>query len=184
MKANETITCIREGDKDVITETYQQYRQEFIRWVIRKYARSDEEAREVYQEVFYRFLTAIRSGKLTYINSSIKTYLFGIGKNILSEQKRRSIRFDHEIDEEKVAENYEERLQKEEREQEFLLLESIFEQLDDQAQKLLRMVYYENRSMNEIAKELDYKNAASAKNQKYKYMEKIRKMLDRNKNKD
>ncbi len=184
MKDNETIARIREGDEEVIDQTYRQYRQEFIRWMRKKYAVSDEEAREFYQEIFCRFLVQVQNGKLTYITFSLKTYLFGIGRNLFSEKKRKDIRFDHEIDEERIADSNEDSIQKKEREVDYYFLEKSLQLLDANHQRLLEMFYYENKSMDYIALKLGYKNAASAKNQKYRCMEKVRKMLESYKEKN
>ncbi|MEM9829569.1 MAG: sigma-70 family RNA polymerase sigma factor [Bacteroidota bacterium] len=178
MKANEIITRIREGDERVISQTYRRYREEFIRWMKKKYASSDEEGRDYYQEAFCRFLIQVQSGKLTHITSTIKTYLFGIGRNVFGEQQRKNTRFDREIDEEKIADHYELKLQKEEKEIEYQLIESNLEKLDKKTQDLILMFYYQNRSMEYIAEKLNYKNAASAKNQKYKCIIKLRKTLE------
>ncbi|MEI6140099.1 MAG: sigma-70 family RNA polymerase sigma factor [Mariniphaga sp.] len=48
------------------------------------------------------------------------------------------------------------------------------EKLGKPCRQLLEGYYYRNMSWDEIASELGYKNAASARNQKYKYLEKIR----------
>lgn len=178
MKDNETIARIREGDQGIKSQTYQRYRQEFVLWMRKTYSCSDEQARDYYQETFCRFLIMIQSGRLTHITSTIKTYLFGIGRNVFNEQNRKNSRFDREIDEEKVADDLEDRLKKEEREMEYHLIEKSLQQLDKKSQRLILMVYHENRQMEYIAEKLGYKNAASAKNQKYKCMEKLRKMLE------
>jgi len=46
--------------------------------------------------------------------------------------------------------------------------------MGDQCRQLLECFYYKKMSWDEIANALGYKNAASAKNQKYKYLERIR----------
>lgn len=48
------------------------------------------------------------------------------------------------------------------------------EKLGDPCKQLLECFYYKNMSCDEIAKSLGYKNTASAKNQKYRYLEWIR----------
>ena len=53
-------------------------------------------------------------------------------------------------------------------------LNNAIEKLGYPCKKLLECFYYKRMSWNEIAFALGYKSAASAKNQKYKYLERIR----------
>ncbi|MGD1894019.1 MAG: RNA polymerase sigma factor [Cyclobacteriaceae bacterium] len=184
MKDNETIARIREGDQGVTSQIYQRYRQEFIRWMQKKYHCSEDDAREMYQCAFFAFYNQIKSGKLTHITASIKTYLFGIGKNKLHEQQRSNVRYEYSIDEEKVSNYDEDATRKQEKEIQYRQIEQALQQLDPPHRQMLIMVYYENRSMEYIANKLGYKNAASTKNQKYKCMKRIREMLETTKKVD
>lgn len=177
MKDNETIARIREGDEKITSRTYLQYRPEFIRWMQKKYHCSEDNAQEMYQCAFFAFYNQIRTGKLTHVTASIKTYLFGVGKNKFHEQQRNETRFKYSIDEEKIYDD-EDSTQKEEREVQYRRIEQALQQLDPSYRQMLVMVYYENRSMDYIAEKLGYKNAASTKNQKYKCMKRIKKMLE------
>jgi len=58
------------------------------------------------------------------------------------------------------------------------LISQCFNRLGDPCRSLLDLFYYKKKSMEEIAVELNYKNAETAKNQKYKCMERLRKMVE------
>lgn len=180
MSDNDIIKHIREGDQLVTTRTYQLYRKEFIRWVQKKYHCSEDDAKEYYQLAFFDFYNQILSGKLTHITASIKTYLFGIGKNKFYQQQRRDSRYENTLNEEKVTDDEPEINQKKEKELVYNHMEEALNKLGEPCRQILMMVYYENRSMEYITEKLGYKNAATTKNQKYKCMQRLRKMLDNN----
>lgn len=180
MSDNDIIKYIREGDQLVTTRTYQQYRKEFIRWVRKKYHCSEDDAKEYYQLAFFTFYNQILSGKLTHITASIKTYLFGIGKNKFYQQQREDSRYEHTLIEEQTKDYEQEIDQKKEKEHIYERMEEALNKLGEPCRQILMMVYYENRSMEYITERLGYKNAATTKNQKYKCMQRLRKMLDDN----
>lgn len=178
MSDNDIIANIREGDSLVTTHTYQLYRKEFIRWVMKKYHTEEDDARELYQLSFLTLYHQIQSGKLTHITASIKTYLFGIGKNKYYQQQKVNARFEHHVDE-KTIRNHEEVDQlSEEQESQYQQVEKALNKLGPPCRQILVMVYYEKRSMEYITAKLGYKNPATAKNQKYKCMCRLRKMLE------
>ncbi|MEK6479996.1 sigma-70 family RNA polymerase sigma factor [Catalinimonas sp. 4WD22] len=178
MTDNDIIANIREGDDRVISQTYTKYRKPFTRWVMKKYRCGESDAIELYQLAFTTLYDQIRSGKLSYITASMKTYLFGIGKNKLYQQQREDRRFDHNIDEMKVHDNGEAKQQKQEKENKYEAIEKAMQKLGNPCKSILYLYYYEGRSMEEIAQKLDYKNADTAKNQKCKCMCRLRKMLE------
>lgn len=181
MSDNDIIASIREGDREVESQTYQRYRTEFIRWAQKTYQCSEDDAKEVYQSAFLAFYTKVVTGNLALITSSIKSYLFGIGKNKIREHRRSGARFEYNIDEERTCDSDNDLRQKEDREAIYQRIEEAMQKLSEPQRQILIMVYYENRSMEYITEKLGYKNAASTKNQKYKCMERIRKMLETNK---
>ena len=58
------------------------------------------------------------------------------------------------------------------------LVGKCFDQLGDPCHTLLDLFYYQKKSMEDITIELNYKNSDSAKNQKYKCLERLRKLVD------
>jgi RNA polymerase sigma-70 factor (ECF subfamily) len=58
------------------------------------------------------------------------------------------------------------------------LVHRCFERIGDPCHRLLEFFYFRQKSMEEISAELGYKNPETAKNQKYKCMERLRKLVD------
>ncbi|GGZ33225.1 hypothetical protein GCM10007049_28590 [Echinicola pacifica] len=174
MTDHEILIHIRAGDQQVLEKVYVQHREPFISWLKKQYNCSKEEGQEIYQVTFYIFYENVLTGKLQYLTSSIKTYLFGIGKYKILEHIR--------VESKKAYEIREEYFQMEEEQtfpdldQENMII-SALRTLGDPCKKLLELVYYENRSMEDIAHALNYKNPDTAKNQKYKCMQRLKKLV-------
>jgi DNA-directed RNA polymerase specialized sigma24 family protein len=100
MTENQLIKEIRDGNQKILAETYQRYRKEFVQWAYKKYNCPVEDGKELYQISFFIFYDNVISGKLEYMASHLKTYLFGIGKNKILENNRRNNRFSFDIKEE------------------------------------------------------------------------------------
>ena len=77
----------RNGEEE-LRQIYKEYRTEFIMWAKKKFGASSDEARDVFQQVMVIFYENIMSGRLQVLNSDVKTYIYGIGKNKLNSQFR------------------------------------------------------------------------------------------------
>ncbi len=169
------IAQIRNGDERKLAEIYQAYRNDFIYWAVRNYSLAEEVARDVYQVAVVILYENIRSGKLTSLQSSVKTYLFGIGKNKIMEELAAQKKVQH------IQENF--RFEplpedsKEEKEEVFKSLETALIELGEPCRTVLEMYYYKNYGIEEIASALNYKGTDSAKTQKYKCLMRLKKIF-------
>jgi len=89
MSDSELVHLVRSGDGAGLSFVYEKYRREFMNW-IRKFSNcSLEEAQEYYQAATLILYENIVSNKVTDLQSSLKTYLFGIGKNLTYQYHRK-----------------------------------------------------------------------------------------------
>ena len=179
MSENDVIARIKTGDERELGAIYEKYRQEFISWIIRNYSCNIDEAKEVYQLAIMIFYENIINGKLTTMTSSIKSYVFAVGKNKMLEQKKFANRFTHNlegtmdlINEDQPAEDVEQH------EAALKLVERCLHLLGEPCKGLLELYYYRRKSMTDIAENLGYKNTDTAKNQKYKCMKRLKKIFE------
>lgn len=173
------IARIRNGDEQKLADIYRAYRNDFIYWAVRNYGILEETARDVYQMAVVIFYENIRNGKLTHLQSSVKTYLFAIGKN--------------KIMEELVAQRRAQQLQEnfryeplpgdtiEDKEDLYKILEVALQELGEPCRTVLDMYYYKNYGIEEIAQAMNYKGNDSAKTQKYKCLMRLKKIFARQK---
>ena len=179
MSENDVIARIKSGDEQLLGSIYQKYRQEFISWLIRNYSCNVEEAKEVYQLAIMIFYENIINERLTTMTSSIKSYLFAIGKNKMLEQLKFNNRFTHNMDGTLNLLNDDQSIEEvEEKESTLQLVEQCLHLLGEPCSSLLSLYYYHRKSMVEIAEQLGYKNTDTTKNQKYKCMKRLKKLLE------
>lgn len=178
MTENDIIKDIRAGNQKILAETYQQYRKEFIQWAYKKYNCPIEDGKEIYQVSFFIFYENVMSGKLENMISNLKTYLFAIGKNKILENNRRNARHTYDIKEEILkTEEVEPELQQN-KEIQYRQISLALQKMGDPCKRILEMVYYQNCTMEFITENMGYKNVDTTKNQKYKCMQRLKKMVE------
>jgi RNA polymerase sigma factor (sigma-70 family) len=178
MTDQQLIELVREGDASGLSFVYEKHRREFLSW-IRKFSHcSEDESREFYQAAMVILYENTMSGRLTELQSSLKTYLFGIGKNLALQSHRKEGRLqqakaEYMLQQHVLAEDGDDSL-----ETDLTLISLCFSKIGDPCHHLLDMFYFFKKNMEEIATELGYKNPETAKNQKYKCMERLRKLVE------
>ncbi|GAB3021605.1 hypothetical protein GCM10027284_46350 [Cyclobacterium sediminis] len=168
---------IKSGNQKTLGMVYQKYRNDFIQWAYNAYRCSQEDGKEIYQLSFFIFYDNIKTGKLENLSSNIKTYIFAIGKNKILEMKRRNARYGFDINEEILSMEEESEIENQKEEQYKKITEGL-RQLGNPCKKILEMMYYENRNMDFISERMGYKNANTAKNQKYKCLQRLKKIVE------
>ena len=84
-----TLEQLRTGDAAAYAKIYEAYRGSFIGFA-RKYELSEDQILEVYQDSVVKLYENVMSGKLRTLTSTLKTYLFSIGKFKIYEHLRYS----------------------------------------------------------------------------------------------
>jgi len=170
---------IRQGNEDALVRIYLKHKPEFIGWAVKKFNLSQEECEDIYQDTILVFRNNIVSEKLVELNSSVKTYLFAVAKNLaLKKKSRLSNQYsEHQVEKEPLTpmeDSAHEVLALAERQQ---IITSIIDKLKEPNRSILKMYYYQNLSMREIAEKLNYKNEKVVKAQKVRCMNELKKMV-------
>ncbi len=179
MNQEEIIHKIRTGGQTELGLVYEEYREEFLHWIGREYHCSPDDSKDIYQLTILIFHDNIKQGKLEHLMSSVKTYLFGIGKNIAKENFRKEKRYVPISKEKWLKENLIDEPTQTIDEDAFARAKSALNKLGQPCQRLIELFYYERKSIPEITAELDYKNPETAKNQKCKCMARLRKIFEK-----
>ena len=172
---NDEVELVKSGDSAVLRELYYKHRSAFIQWAKWKYTGAD--AADVYQQSFTIFYFNVRDGKFTGMKSSIRTYIFAIGKNLLNKLAQEKP-LSEPIDDVKesdlpfgtIFDRYEATHRQE-------MVGAILEDLGEPCKTILTKYYFENFSMESIASWFGYKTAAVAKKKKCECLAKIRATL-------
>lgn len=169
---------IKSGDQKVLSQLYENNRSEFLRWLQKDYHCPLDDTKDLYQVAILIVYNNIQQGKLNHLTSSLKTYLFAVGKNLAHEWNRK-VQKSLSLDQNDLL-----KLIVEDENQNGALDDNIervhicLEKIGQPCKQLLEWYYFFKKSMEEITTLMNYKNADSAKNQKYKCMERLRKIYD------
>ncbi len=183
LETSAIIEAIKAGSEKILFQIYETYRDEFVSWSIRNHQISIEEAKDVFQEAIVGLYKNVKAGKADTLESSIKTYLFGIGKNIiLNMLKRKGIEskaYEHitETQESTINDHYE-------REHLISLVKRIYRALGSPCKEVLELYYEKGFDMESVAVQLGYKNADVAKKKKYECLKSLEERINMSRLKD
>lgn len=178
MNQDEIIEKIKSGGQTELGLIYEEYREEFLRWVVKEFNCTLDDGKDIYQLTILIFHDNIRLGKLEHLVSSVKTYLFGIGKNIVKENQRKEKRFIPISKEKWLKENLIDEPTHKIDDAVFERAKNALSKLGQPCQRLIELFYYEKKSIPEITLAMNYKNPETAKNQKCKCMARLRKLFE------
>lgn len=140
---------------------------------------TQEQAEDIYQEAFIAMWRNIRLNRFESRNeNSLKSYLLQIVKNkwidhLRSAQYRNTVL----LNESDVEHNIE--LPSPEEQEKILLIKEHFKNLGDTCREVLQRFYYRKESLKTIANVFDW-TEATARNNKYRCIERLRKSLQQN----
>lgn len=166
LETSAIIEAIKAGSEKILFQIYESYRNEFVSWAIRSHQVTIEEAKDVFQESVVALYKNVKNGKADNLDSTIKTYLFGIGKNIiLNSIKRKGIEVEvfkqlNLNDDNGLNEHYEHQHMVQ-------LVSRIYKAIGSPCKDILEMYYEKGFDMDSIANRMGYKNSDVAKKKKY-----------------
>lgn len=176
LEENETIIQgIRSGDQLVFNRLYEYEFPGVVKLVLDNSGNIDS-AKDIFQHGITILWEQARFNSLD-LTCSISTYLYSICRILWLEQLRKNKRQAVIAD---VFTNAHEEITfpgLDDTPDVYESVSSAIQTLGDPCKQLLESFYYQNLSWDEIAGTLGYANAASARNQKYKCLERIRKLV-------
>lgn len=147
---------------------------------IRTNSGNEEDAEDFFHEALVVFIKVVKQGKFRG-DSSIKTFLYAIMRNLwLNELKRRNkalLRETAYYEQSEQEEDVGDLVYENETTQQVL---AFFDQLGKNCKKIMVLHYYQELSMKEIAREMNYDSEQVARNTKYKCSKKLMTLLDNN----
>lgn len=169
------IALIRSKDQKTLTKIYQDIYPMVLKYIINN-SGSEDDAQDVFQDAFYILMKKIDDVNFN-LTSLLSTYLVGISKNLWL-KKLTKVKLDTKEYQEELS-NADEFLNEDEN-QNISKVKNIADaitNLGEPCKTLLVQYYYFKATMKEIARMLDYTNADNAKNQKYKCLQRLKKMV-------
>ena len=179
---NQILESIKRGEPKVLEKLYDDIRQPFLVWASQLYQSETEDAVEIYQKAYTILYMNVRNGKLTSLTSSVKTYLFSIGKNLFREKFRNkhnrlvniddvsnTTSFNAEVDAH-VLDAYESTHQKE-------LVRKLLAEIGDPCSTLLELMFIKGYSAEAVVREMNYSDERVVRKRKSLCLKKMREMV-------
>lgn len=179
------LEAFKSNNEAVLKSIYQENYAKVQHYIL-KNSGGEQEAKDIYQEAFLAFWNNVKNDKFKSTgNSSLNGYLYTIAKNkwldyLRSSNHKKMISTSklHKLDLEQVKLEVDEENHKNDQKLEKAM--QSFNLLGEACKLLLTKVYFEKKSMKEIAVELEL-DAASTRNKKYRCMQKLRELALNNK---
>jgi RNA polymerase sigma factor (sigma-70 family) len=175
----ELLQGLQKGRKEAFTHLYRQH-YPMVRYLVVHNSGTADEADDVFQDALLVLINKLRQADFQ-LTASLKTYLYSVSRNLWLKRlrtkgKTKLIDFENPIEvQEEPAEESQEPL--------LAQLRTCLETIGDSCRKILERFYYFKMSMEDIAIELGYTNAENVKNQKYKCILRLRKLMEEKKGK-
>lgn len=174
----ELIKGVQTNDESILKLVYQKNYHKTEKYILGN-SGSKEQAKDIYQEAFITVWENVQDNKFVPQNqTALNGYIYTVAKNKwLDFLKSSRFKKTSSIDtiEYKIEEQDEtnDRTEEVEKNKKITKVITSFNQIGDACKQLLTIFYYENKSLREIANELNI-TEASARNKKYRCLEKLR----------
>ena len=160
------------GDMTTYQRYYVEFKDEFFGFA-RRMTRDDQVIADSYHDAFIALYENIVQQKLQELSSSLKTYIFSIGKYALLSKLRKGQK---EILEPEFG-DIPEVLTETEDNAELIDLRKNLRLLGESCRKIILLFYYKRFSVDAIVEEMEYKNANTAKAHKSRCMKKLKELM-------
>ena len=171
---NDLQNRLRAEDKSALEFVYKSYKSEFLNFS-QRYKVDYDDALDAYQDAVIAMYQNFVMNELELTNSSIKTYLFGIGKHKIYrivKSKQKQLKIENDIEEFRDIEpkgndlNYYQ-----------VELAKLIGNISESCRELLRLYYYRNLSINEIVERTQYKDTNTVKSHKSRCMKRLKSLV-------
>ncbi|MEM7105657.1 MAG: sigma-70 family RNA polymerase sigma factor [Bacteroidota bacterium] len=166
---------LRSDDKKALEFIYVTYKSEFLSYA-KKYGLNAYYATDLYQDAIIAMRYNFVNSKLELKSSSIKTYLFGIGKyKILKKLKKDKMLLDIQIEEEYSQITLDEFTPS----SRSIALSKYLDSISESCRKILELFYYRNLTIDEIVQITSYKDGNTVRSHKSRCLKRLRSLFKR-----
>jgi RNA polymerase sigma factor (sigma-70 family) len=138
---------------------------------------TEQDAKDIYQEAFIFFYEKVRNGTLE-LNCKIKTYLYSVCRHLWLRRLKEKAKYNGKIEDFQEFLEFDADVQQlSEKEEEFRQMGEALEQLGEPCRTLLEDYYLKNLTMENITVKFGYTNTDNTKNQKYKCLQRLKKIF-------
>jgi RNA polymerase sigma factor (sigma-70 family) len=180
--SKQVIDDILRGRDAALRVMYHKYQNSFMAWAWKwGHGFDNDTLMEAYLEAVTVFYIKVTSKELTELDSSVENYLIGVGKNFLLKRAKLNKRMlppDDLVtkpteDNSFLAQTIASELDEEQKAK----LRAAFDQLGKKCQKLLHLIFFEEKEVQEVMEEMDYKNTNTLYVSKARCLEHLKELI-------
>ncbi len=173
---SEIILGILNDSKEILNRLYVTYFPMILQFVLNNNGNEDD-AKDVFQESVIVLYNKVKSGNFE-LNSKLKTFIYSVCRRLWLKRlnvQSRTLRNIEDFSEFILVEDDLER--HEEKDRQFAVMELALKQLGEPCKTIIEDYYMQNKSMQEICEKFGYTNSDNAKTQKYKCLQRLKKLF-------
>ncbi|MFC7525001.1 RNA polymerase sigma factor [Parapedobacter sp. GCM10030251] len=171
-----TVNGIARGDTAVLESLYHDYFPMVLNMILQNKG-TEEEAKDVFQEAVIVLYDKIKQGDFE-LSSKLKTYIYSVCRRLWLKQLGNQERAFQDVSNYGEVIPVEDDLAKHrEMELQLSLMEQALEKLGEPCRTIIHDFYIGNLSMQAICEKFGYTSADNAKNQKYKCLQRLKRLF-------
>lgn len=172
----EVVLGILNNSEEALNKLYIGYYPMVLQFILNNNGDEDD-AKDVYQEAIIVLYNKIKSGNFE-LSSKLKTYLYSVSRRIwLKKLAQHSKKANNIADFEDVLTVDEDVEQHEQKDMQFDKMKTSLESLGEPCKTIIEDFYIHNLSMQDICEKFGYTNSDNAKTQKYKCLQRLKKLF-------
>jgi RNA polymerase sigma factor (sigma-70 family) len=173
---SEIVFGILNNSESAIKRLYVAYFPMVMQLIINNNGTADD-AKDIYQEAIIVLYNKIKKGDFE-LNSKLKTFIYSVCRRLWLKRLSQMNRYGGDIrDFQEYSPVEDDVEQHSERDMQFTKMQSALQLLGEPCKTIIEDFYINNRSMQEICEEFGYTNADNAKTQKYKCLQRLKKLF-------
>jgi RNA polymerase sigma factor (sigma-70 family) len=172
----EVVLGILNNSEEALNRLYTGYFPMVLQFIINNNGDEDD-AKDVYQESIIILYNKIRGGDFE-LTSKLKTYIYSVSRRIwLKKLAQQSKKTNNVSEFEDVIAVDDDLALHEEKELQFDKMDSALKHLGEPCKTIIQDFYINNLSMQDISEKFGYTNTDNAKTQKYKCLQRLKKLF-------
>jgi RNA polymerase sigma factor (sigma-70 family) len=171
----QTLDALAKGSRKATEQIYRQHSKIVIGWIVQNGGEAAD-AEDIFQESMVILYEKAQSAEFR-LSCKIGTYLFAVSKHLWYKKLRQNQRITLGGEDAQEIVYEEDVIGHEERELHYEQLDLSLDKLGEPCRSLLKAYYQQDKSMQQIATDFGYTNADNAKTQKYKCLNRLRKLF-------
>jgi len=171
MTDEKVLELIKSGNEKALEFLYRKNYRMVVK-LIMKNSGTEDEAKDIFQDSLIVFWEKVKGNKLV-LTSKISTYLYSVSQNLWRKELDRKARNSGEMVENSTHIDWEKKERVE-------IIQKCLKSLGEICRRILMLYYFDKLSMIDLAKEMGFANADTAKTKKYKCKNELDKLIKSN----